>query len=188
MNTRTLTQKMTLHPALEMVFGAAFIGLLAQVSVPLPVGSVPFSLLNAAILFLCMQFGAKRSFKMITAYIVGGAVGLTLFPMISANAGFGMMRLIGPHGGYYLGFALLPFLMGALYRKTDGIIKRSLAGAAGMLLILTLGTAYLSFFIGVKAAFFAGFVPFLLVDLLKAIGLAAVVKARDGSRQSKSTF
>ncbi|MCH9614137.1 MAG: hypothetical protein SP1CHLAM54_11490 [Chlamydiia bacterium] len=178
MNTQTLTKKLTLHPALEAVAGAAFIGLLAQVSVPLPFGTVPFSLLNAAMLFLCMQFGAKRSFYMIATYIVGGALGIALFPMISSVAGIGFMRLIGPHGGYYLGFILLPFLMGALYNKTDGIIKRSLAGMAGMLLILTLGTAYLSFFIGLKAAFFAGFVPFFVVDMLKAIGLAAVTKSR----------
>lgn len=176
MNTQAITQKTTLRTVFEALFGAAFIGLFAQVSIPLPLTTVPFSLLNAAILFLCLQFGAKRAFSMIATYIALGAMTPLLFPMISVTAGFGFMRLIGPHGGYYLGFLLLPFITGALYKKTDGLIKRSLSASLGMMAILALGTAYLSFFIGVQAAFITGFLPFLVVDVLKAFGLAAVIR------------
>lgn len=176
MNTQAISQKTTLRTAFEALLGAAFIGLLAQVSIPLPMTTVPFSLLNGAILFLCLQFGAKRAFQMIVTYIALGAVTPLFFPMISASAGLGFMRLIGPHGGYYLGFLILPFITGALYKKTDGLLKRSIATSIGMIAVLTLGTAYLSLFIGMQAAIVTGFLQFLIVDLIKGFGLAALIK------------
>ena len=102
-------------------------------------------------------------------------VGLPVF----AGGGAGIVRLIGPTGGYLLAFPLAAAITGALAAvrgSTPASVWRVLgASVVGMAVIHLGGVAQLALLGGNPAtAVRFGFVPFFTGDLLK-IGLAAAI-------------
>lgn len=145
----------------------------AYIRVPLFFTPVPltmqtlFVLLSGAIL--------KKKYGSISQmlYVALGALGLPLF----AGAVSGSGIILGPTGGYLMGFILASFVLGVLLDKRE----RSLFGLIisfvfVSILILTLGSLWLKVFLGVgiKQAFMIGFLPFIAGDILKCL-LAATV-------------
>ena len=90
-----------------------------------------------------------------------------------------MAYMMGPTGGYLVGFLAAAMLVGYLAEK--GADKRSItmvgAMLAGAALIYVPGIAWLSGFTGLEKAVAVGFVPFLVGDVLKAALAAAIFPA-----------
>ena len=132
----------------------------------LPIGPVPISLTNLAIYLALYAVGTRRA---LVAYLVYLLLGIAGLPVFSAFEG-GPQRLVGPAGGYLIGFILMLLVAGWFI---DRDYQRKLPCILGMILGLTiayaLGTLWLSYAAGMplKAAIMAGVAPFVLEDLAK---------------------
>ena len=105
-------------------------------------------------------------------YLLCGAAGLPVFAPGSAG-------LIGPTGGYIVGFLAAAWLVSVLKGGSRAGFARLLgAGAAGTLTVFLLGFAWRVFWFGggVQLAIATGLAPFALktgVELLLAVGLVS---------------
>lgn len=113
-------------------------------------------------------------------YIFLGLLGLPVFS--GGKAGLGV--LLGPTGGYILGFVIGAFVIGRLVekRKAPGFPWVALSMLAGGVVVYTLGVLQLMVVAGLSPpkAITAGVLPFAPGDVLKILAAAAIVlKIRD---------
>jgi len=161
--------------AVRIAIAALVVAAAAQVAVPLPFTPVPFTLQPLAVLAVGGLLGMGEGFAALVLYLALGLLGLPVF----AGGGAGIVRLIGPTGGYLLAFPLAAAITGAVSSPrgdSPAPIWRVLtACVVGMAVIHIGGVAQLALLGGDPAAAFRyGFLPFFTGDLLK-IGLAAAV-------------
>jgi biotin transport system substrate-specific component len=169
---------LTIRRVLGVMVGALVVALAAQVSVPVPLSPVPMTLQPLAVLVVGGLLGAGGGLAALVTYLALGILGLPVF----AGGSSGIVRLIGPTGGYLLAFPLAAGLVGALANGGRGALRVLLACALGMALIHLGGVAQLALLGGDPAlAFRVGFVPFFTGDLLK-VGLASAVILLAGPR------
>ena len=96
--------------------------ILAPMALPIPVSPVPISLTNLVIFFMAYILGTKLSVASYVLYLLLGTVGLPVFSGFSGGVG----KLLGPTGGYLIGFIFLAYrsLSGTSQRRS----RRSLQG------------------------------------------------------------
>ena len=149
---------------------AAILCVLGPVS--LPIGPVPISLTSLVLYFIIYIVGTKRT---AIAYVIYMLIGLAGLPVFSGYAG-GPQKLLGPTGGYIIGFLPMILIMGPFVNKykKNRILCILVMEAATWVLYL-LGTAWLAHTAGMsfRAALGVGVLPFVILDLIK-ICLAAV--------------
>lgn len=155
---------------LAVIGGSLLIALASKVSIPLPFTPIPVSLAPQAALLIGALLGSRRGFLAVLLHLFNGTFGLPVFSLGLA----GFATLSGPAGGYLLGYAAGAFLTGHLIERYQSVFALS----AGMAVIYLLGWAHLSLFVGAKAAFTLGVIPFLLADLgklaLTCVGLQSL--------------
>lgn len=159
---------------LALIFGGSlFVALSAQLAIPLGFSPVPVTGQTFAVLLTGALLGARRGSLSILAYIAEGAAGLPVFAMGQGGAAV----LLGPRGGYIIGFILAAWLTGFLAeRRWDRRVATTIvAMALGNVAIYALGLLWLCCLMGSDARVLAlGLYPFLIGDLLK-ISLAAIL-------------
>lgn len=152
--------------------GAAslFIALLAQVTIPLPFTPVPFTLQTLGIYLAAAALGPRLGALSVIAYLAEGAAGL---PVFSAGAA-GFFALLGPTGGYLLGFVPAAFVTGLFFSggRTAGAVRSCAAFAAGAAVFYCAGLLQLSHFVPQSSVLKCGLIPFLPGEAVK-IALAA---------------
>ena len=155
------------------IAGSLFIAVSAHVKVPMV--PVPMTMQTFAILVVGMAFGWRLGLATVVLYIGEGMAGLPVF----TNAGASPAYLLGPTGGYIVGFAVAAAATGWLAeRGWDRSIWTTLpAMAIGTACILGLGVLWLSTLVGFEKAVAAGFVPFAWGALVKIALAAAVLPA-----------
>lgn len=144
---------------------AAIIGILAQVTIPLPL--VPITGQTLAIGLAATILGARYGTLSILVYLGIGAVGIPVFAQMSG----GLASLFGPTGGYLFGFIPTAFVIGYYLEKMGFTFMNAIiANILGMFVALTFGTVWLKIFAELSwaGAFAGGFVPFVLVGVIKA--------------------
>lgn len=149
--------------------GAVFVGLTAQVLVPLPFTPVPLSLQTFSVLLVGAVLGSRRGAASMALYLLAGVAGVPWFSEHQSGWSF-------PSFGYVVGFVAAAWLVGRLAeRGADRQVLRT-AGlmALGNLVIYGLGVPGLMLATGmpVAKALLLGVVPFLVGDAVK-IALAA---------------
>ena len=167
---------------LEMVkilIGSLTIGLLAQLSLPVPFSPVPITGQTIGVVLVGSLLGSKKGALCILLYLMEGGLGLPVF----ANMSAGSHVLIGPTGGYLWGFIIGATIMG--YSKEKNLISSFLncflACFISTTTIILIGTFYLSFFVGdINKALVLGLYPFLVGDVVKSFICAAIIQ---GSRR-----
>jgi biotin transport system substrate-specific component len=156
---------------LVIVF-SLFIAACAQFA--LPIGDVPITGQTFAVLLTGALLGSRLGTAAVMAYLIEGAVGLPFF----AAGGSGLVRFIGPSGGYLIGFPAAAFVTGAF--AEHGWDKRyhtaAAAMAIGSLVILLSGWAWYSIITNTAPdlSFKLAVMKFLPGDVIK-IALAAAV-------------
>lgn len=165
-----------LRPVLMLAAGVAFLALLAQVRVQ--IGPVPFTGQTLGVLLLGAAYGARMGALTTAAYALLGVAGLPLF----AGGGSGLAYLMGPTGGYLIGFVLAATLLGALAERgwDRGYGSTALAMLAASAVIYLAGLAWLTVALGgdLGAALSAGLLPFLVGDAVKlAVAVALLPTA-----------
>lgn len=144
---------------------AAIIGVMAQLTIPLPY--VPITGQTLAIGLAATILGARFGTISVILYILIGATGVPVFAEFSG----GLSKLVGPTGGYLVGFIPTAYVIGLFMEKTSFTVKNALiANVIGMFITLTFGTLWLSVAAGLSltAAIAGGFTPFIVVGLIKA--------------------
>ncbi len=155
--------------------GSLFVAVCAQIQVPL--WPVPITMQTFAVLTVGLAFGWRLGGASLLLYMAEGAAGLPVFAGLSG----GPAVLMGPTGGYILGFVLAAALTGWLAER--GWDRKVWTTAAAMFLgnvvLYVPGIVWLAvFYMGGGAAepwskaIATGLVPFLLGDGLK-LALAA---------------
>jgi len=140
----------------------------AKVSVPLPMTPVPGTLQTLAVLLAGAALGARAGAVSQASYIFMGMAGLPVFALPGSGPGY----LLGPTGGYLVGFIAAAFVVGSVIKKTGGreALRAALAFLLGAATIHACGLAWLSVVLGDPAAAFrAGVLPFVLFDLAKVV-------------------
>lgn len=149
--------------------GAAFVGLSAQVVIPLPFTPVPLTLQTFAVLLVGAALGSWRGMAAMVVYAVAGSAGVPWFS--AGSSGWG-----GASYGYILGFIVAAAVVGRLAERGATLTPLRTAGlmVVGNLVIYAIGVTYLKFAIDASwvSAVGLGVTPFILGDALK-IALAA---------------
>jgi biotin transport system substrate-specific component len=113
---------------------AALVSILAWVSVPLPISPVPVTLQTLGVLLAGGLLGRLYGPVSVAVYVFVGLVGVPVF----AGGASGIGELVGPRGGYLIGFILAAFIMGL---TADRVCSRGLEGGRALLLLAAGGTA-----------------------------------------------
>lgn len=146
---------------------AAIIGVLAQLIIPLPFSPVPITGQTLAIGLAATILGARYGTISVLLYLVIGATGVPVFAEFSG----GISKLVGPTGGYLVGFIPAAFIIGLYLEKTKFTIFHAIIGnTIGMIITLIFGTVWLKIAADLSwtAAFISGFTPFLILGFIKA--------------------
>lgn len=156
---------------LVIVF-SLFIAACAQFVIP--IGAVPITGQTFAVLLTGALLGSRLGAAAVIAYLIEGAVGLPFF----AGGGSGIVRFMGPTGGYLIAFPAAAFVTGAF--AEFGWDKRYhtavIAMAIGSLVILMTGWAWYTIITNTPAdiSFKLAVLPFIRGDIIK-VALAAAV-------------
>ncbi|WP_043933737.1 biotin transporter BioY [Bacillus sp. EB01] len=178
------TEQQRLRKMIMAALFASIIAVLAQISIPMPV--VPFTGQTLAIGLAATILGARYGTLSVLLYLALGAAGVPVFAEMKA----GLAVLIGPTGGFLVGFIPTAFIIGLILEKTSFSVKNALiANIIGMFITLAFGTAWLKIALSLEwqGAMKAGFYPFIPLGLLKAY-LASVVGINVRKRLSASNL
>ena len=157
---------------------AALMAVCTFISIPAP---IPFTLQTFAVFLAAGLLGTKGALASIGVYVALGAAGL---PVFSGFKG-GLAVLIGPTGGYIVGFFAAIAIWGLITRLSGKGLRTSIIAAlAGQLACYLFGTVWFVLLynhrgnpIGFAAALSACVVPFILPDIIKII-LASILAHR----------
>jgi biotin transport system substrate-specific component len=153
--------------------GSLFIALSAQIVIRLPFSPVPITGQTLAVLLVGALLGSRRGALSVVAYLAEGAMGLPVF----AGGGTGIVWLLGPTGGYLLGFVPAAFITGWLAeRGWDRRVETTLLlMLAGNVAIYAVGLPYLASITGFDRVLHLGFYPFIVGDIAKCLLAAALL-------------
>lgn len=168
----------------EMVTAGLLAALLAASAwLAVPIGSVPVTLQVFVVVLIALVLRPQWAAGAVGTYLLVGAAGLPVFA--GGKAGLGV--LVGPTGGYLFGF-FLGALLGAGVRlllsgRSTRIVADSAAAAVLILVVYLAGWLQLAAVtgVGLAEAFAMGVAPFILIDVVKAIGAVAVATALRGA-------
>lgn len=152
--------------------GSLLVVLSARFEIRLAYSPVPITGQTLAVVMLGALLGSRRGAACLLAYLLEGLAG---FPVFSGG-GAGLAHMLGPTGGYLVGFVAAAWLTGALAEHGwDRRLERAfVAMAAGNLAIYFLGLPWLAAYVGLSRALALGFTPFIPGDLLK-LGVATLL-------------
>ena len=157
-----------------IAYSAVFFGLITRGSwISIPCIPVPFTLQTLFVL-LAGTVMRRHAVIPVSLYVILGALGLPLFH--NGIAGVGV--LLGPTGGYLIGFIVAALISGLAYEYPSRPVR--ICGlVAATLVIYTFGIVWLMYSLGREflPAFYAGALPFIIGDAIKA-GAAYLIAER----------
>ncbi len=146
---------------------AALICVVGPFSIPIPISPVPITLVNMVIFFAVIILGWKLGTLATLIYLLLGMIGVPVF----SNFGSGLAKVIGPTGGYMVGYIFMGIICGIVAEKTSNRILMFLGFAVGMVVIYAFGTAWLAYQAGLTftQALWMGVIPYIPGDIVKMV-------------------
>ncbi len=160
------TQGLTVREMALVGLMTAVICVIAPFSLAIPISPVPISLGVLAIYFVITVLGMKLGTFSVLLYILLGLVGLPVFTNFSGGAG----KLLGPTGGYIIGYIFLSLIYGFFLAKWQDHIPMNILGMLmGTAVCYLFGTVWLGYQLSLPfpAALMEGVVPYIPFDLAK---------------------
>jgi len=183
-NSDIISNKAVVY-AIGALFFVLATALGAYVRVPVQGSPVPITLQTFFVMLSGAVLGRRLGVFSQSCYLALGAAGLPIFQGYSLGASY----LLGPTGGYIIGFIFAAYAIGRMIRTRDqGMASLIASFALGSLVIYAFGISWLIFLyrISVQKAFYMGVLPFIPGDILKVL-FAAFVYSRI-SRRIKTVF
>ncbi|MBB5194775.1 biotin transporter BioY [Anaerocolumna cellulosilytica] len=144
----------------------AILCILGPLTIPLPFSVVPISFTNLVLYITVFLLGWKKGTISYLIYLLIGFVGVPVFSGFSGGPG----KVLGPTGGYLLGFLFLAIISGIFNEQFRGkIYMYALGMTVGLFVTYTLGTAWLAYQLDLSfmAGLFSGVIPYIPGDLMK---------------------
>lgn len=152
----------------------------------LPWSPVPISFQSFSVLLSGILLGSRKGALSQISLIAMGTAGLPVF----ASPAPGFSVLLGPTGGYILGFVLAAYVAGGLFERFQ---PKRFSTQFGLVFLSSLfiflpGLLWLSLYTGsdLLKALQIGFIPYLPGDLLKCLGLVAFLQALNTLKKAKT--
>jgi len=153
---------------------ALAVGLLTlSAKITIPFYPVPMTMQVAAVLLIAGMGGLRFGAASLAAYLAAGASGLPVFAG-TPEKGIGIAYMVGPTGGYLVGFLLAACLVGWAVDRFGSKKSAPFAMTAGLALIYAAGLIWLAQFVPSDKLLEFGLTPFLLGDVMK-VALAAIL-------------
>lgn len=144
----------------------ALICILGPWAIQIPISPVPITLCTMGIYFALYVLGMKLGILSVVLYVLLGTIGVPVFTNFSGGIG----KLLGPTGGYILGYLFLAVICGFFLSKFPEKLPMHVAGfVLGTLALYLFGTLWLQH--QLKLTFFAalmtGVIPYVPGDAAK---------------------
>ena len=181
---------------------ACITGIMAQIIIPLPWTPVPITAQTFAVLCSGLLLGRKYGCLSQILYIL---LGIAFVPWFGGMTG-GLEVVLGSTGGFFIGFIITSYFIGAIsekYAKSRSFTKMAVTvGFANFILMYIPGLIGLDMSeqlyknanpngaqgfdpnnftqgatLGIYDLLMMGFVPFIIGDIVKILGVASVSKA-----------
>lgn len=173
------------------VYQMAIIGVMAAVicilgPLSIPIGVVPISFTNLAVYFVLYTLGMKKGSLSYIIYMLIGFVGIPVF----SNFSGGPSKLLGPTGGYIIGFLFMAVIAGLFIDKFfDKWYLCVIGMILGTAICYVFGSFWLSFQAHMTAskAFAVGVIPFIPGDLAKIL-IASIIGPQIRNRLIKANL
>lgn len=149
---------------------AALMAVFSQIAIPLPVG-VPITLQAFAVVVIAIVLEQKLATLAMLIYTLVGSIGIPVF----ANLNGGLRVVVGPTGGYIIGFIIMTVIIGFV-SKTNQKWKIFIGVYIGLIADYAIGVTQLAFVakLSLPKALAAGLYPFVIKDIIFA-ALAAMI-------------
>ena len=140
------------------------------------IGPVPVSGQTFGVLLAGAFLGSRRGALSQLSYLAIGATGIPYWFALGGPPG--IARLIGPTGGFLIGFVAVAFVVGWLMEKSwDRKIWTSiLAMLIGSITLYIFGLSWLTNFVPQSSLLQVGLYPFIIGDILKLVMAAFIVR------------
>jgi biotin transport system substrate-specific component len=169
------TQRKT--PIRMMVYASLLAALTAASAlIIIPIGEVPVVLYNFFILMMGLLLGSRWGAASIAVYLLAGGLGLPVF----AGGKGGIAILLGPTGGYLIGFLPAVFIIGFISEKFKQRFSYDIiAMLCGTAVIYAFGVIQLKIVLGKTwmVTMALGVIPFIIFDIVKVVAAAVTAKA-----------
>ncbi len=164
-NVYKKTQTNIFKSVILILFGSLILTLSAKIQTPFT--PVPTTMQTFAVLLLGMLLGYKLASITVIVYLLEGIFGMPVFAK-----GGGIIYLMGPTGGYLVGFIFASFAAGFL-NKNKKFFYVFIHLLFSVSIIYIIGLLWLWSFLGIDKSFIdifnLGAKPFLLVELYKLL-------------------
>ncbi|UCH51838.1 MAG: biotin transporter BioY [Chloroflexota bacterium] len=139
------------------------------------IGPVPVTGQTFAVLLAGTLLGSRRGALSQLTYLAVGATGIPYWFALGGPPG--VARLVGPTGGYLIGFVAAAFFVGWLAeRGWDRRVWTAIpAMLGGSIVIYIFGLSWLAHFVPGDAVLQAGLYPFVVGDLIKVVAAALIL-------------
>jgi biotin transport system substrate-specific component len=151
----------------------ALVGTLAltiSAKVQIPFWPVPMTMQSFVVLVIGMAFGARLGTATVLLYLLEGAAGLPVFAG-TPEKGVGLPYMMGPTGGYLLGFVVAAWACGWMAERgfDRSPLKALAAMSVGHAVIFAFGFVWLAQIMGVEKALTVGVAPFWAATIAKTL-------------------
>jgi biotin transporter BioY len=159
--------------AVLVVGFACLTAALAQIS--FWIGPVPITGQTFAVLVTGALLGSRRGALSQLSYLAIGATGIPFWFALGGPPG--IARLVGPTGGYLIGFVAVAFVVGWLAERgwDRRVWTAALAMLAGESVLYVFGMLWLVHFVPVDKVLQVGLYPFVIGDLVKLAAAALIL-------------
>ena len=153
-----------------VLVGSALLAISSKIQTPFTL--VPATMQTFVVMFIGLVLGYKLATLTVILYLIEGSLGLPVFAK-----GGGVGYLLGPTGGYLIGFIFTAFFAGHINERKDTIIVfLYLLFSVSIIYILGLGGLwnYMGLDKSFGEIFSIGAKPFLLIEIYKILILTVL--------------
>jgi biotin transporter BioY len=139
------------------------------------IGPVPVTGQTFAVLLTGALLGSRRGALSQLSYLAVGATGIPYWFALGGPPG--IARLVGPTGGYLIGFVAVAYVVGWLAERgwDRRVWTAVLAMLAGENVLYVFGLSWLVRFVPVGKVLQVGLYPFIIGDLIKVAAAALIL-------------
>lgn len=171
MHTKPITQTHSQASINLITIILAIFALSASAQLTIPLKPIPVTLQTAMVMIIGLNYTPSIALASTIGYIFLGMIGAPVF----TNFDSGIAKIMGPSGGYIIGFIFAATSMSYLRQLYgDSLLKISLYSILGTSIIFLCGVTWLSHFVDFQIAIYEGCIKFIPTGIIK-IGLVVAI-------------